>query len=261
MKSAWVHLLWAVGLGVALYWGWNGKQRLEQLDRELAKLQAKESSAAPVAIPETGKAEDKEEAKPQGQQVREIRIDVAPYLREIDELRARVETLDRQNLELRQESAAFSARFQEQDVELKRLGEAVRAAEEEVRLAGRLTEALQAELKQKTDRMLKAEQAEKVLQERVRKAEATQRQALQSAKEIEDLNRQREATLVALSRRFRDVTDVLRRFSLEQNRAASGLGLQTGDLSRVQSAVEQAEEDLRQLRSLNARVEELSRVK
>ncbi|MDX2269968.1 MAG: hypothetical protein NW208_17835 [Bryobacter sp.] len=263
MRKVLVHAVWAVAMVLALVWGWTNQNERLKVEAEAGSLQAELSKAksrgeAPV-LPE--KAAAPEAAATIPQRKAEAKLDVTPYLREIDDLRARLEAEQRLRQEAREEAATTAKQVEEGEAERKRLQEALRGAEEEVRVAGRLAEALQAELKQKTDRMLKAEQAEKVMQERLRKAETAQNRTVAAVGQMEDLNRQREAALVNLGRRFREVTDLLRRFSLEQSRAASGLGLQAGDLSRVQNAVEQAEEDLRQLRSLNARAEELAKRK
>lgn len=263
MRKAGTHVAWALGLALAITWGWKNYNERQQAEAEVGRLRAELSKAkirgeAPM-MPE--KAALPEAAATMPERKAEARVDVTPYLREIDDLRARLEAEQRLRQEAREEAATTAKQLEEGEAERKRLQEALRGAEEEVRVAGRLAEALQAELKQKTDRMLKAEQAEKVMQERLRKAETAQNRTVAAVGQMEDLNRQREAALVNLGRRFREVTDLLRRFSLEQSRAASGLGLQAGDLSRVQNAVEQAEEDLRQLRSLNARAEELAKRK
>jgi len=44
-----------------------------------------------------------------------------------------------------------------------------------------------------------------------------------------------------------------------QTRDTPATGLQAGDLSRIQTTIQQAEDDLRQLQTLNARVAQLAR--
>jgi hypothetical protein len=106
------------------------------------------------------------------------------------------------------------------------------------------------------------ETSEKLLQEKLSKAELAAKRVVVVSKDVEDLNRRREASLLTLERRYREVTDLYRNFSLNmQTRENPGQGLQAGDLSRIQTALQQAEEELRQLRSLNTRVAELARSK
>jgi len=125
-----------------------------------------------------------------------------------------------------------------------------------------VSEALDTELKFKAQRLIQVETSEKLLQEKLSKAELAAKRVVVVSKDVEDLNRRREATLLTLERRYRDVTDLYRNFSLSmQTRENPGQGLQAGDLSRIQTALQQAEEELRQLRSLNARVAELGRGK
>jgi hypothetical protein len=123
-----------------------------------------------------------------------------------------------------------------------------------------VTEAVQAELRAKAERLLKAETSEKLLQERSARAEAAAAKVVVSTKELEDLNRRREAFLTTILRRFREVNDLYRNFTLAaQTRDTPATGLQAGDLSRIQTTIQQAEDDLRQLQTLNARVAQLAR--
>jgi hypothetical protein len=121
---------------------------------------------------------------------------------------------------------------------------------------------LDSELKAKNARILRAETAEKLAQEKLAKAEAAAAQAGRGSAELEDINRRREVYLSSLLRRFREVSDLYRTLSLDlQNREQIAAGTQAGDLSRILNSVQQAEDDLRQLQNLNSRAARLTQKK
>ncbi len=251
----------AAALAAVSWWAWGlegerrvAGERVRQLEGELAKrgVNVAPSGAATPSVVE--KPTEKRTTAQGGT------VDLRPYLREIDDLKARLEEMDQTMLGARSEAAKAVEAAAELRAELKRQEEAARSAREDFEREQRLTSALEAELKVKSQRMLQAEQAEKVLQERLSKAEQAARRVATASREIEDLNRRREAALVALERRYREVGDVYRSLSLNAQ-TREGAALQAGDLSRIQTALGQAEEELRQLRSLNARVAELARAK
>ena len=79
--------------------------------------------------------------------------------------------------------------------------------------------------------------------------------------EMEDIGKRREASANNLLSRYREVTEQYRSLALATNGGASGdPGLSRSlDLSRIQQIISTAEEDLRQLRALNAQVASLQR--
>jgi hypothetical protein len=85
--------------------------------------------------------------------------------------------------------------------------------------------------------------------------------SLRSAVALEDLNRRREVLLNNMVRRYREVTDQYRTLSLRVQSRADQLGLDpgAGEISRIQTSVQQAEEEFRQLNSLNAQAAKLLR--
>jgi chromosome segregation ATPase len=252
-------------LALAGWFGWRSEaerrgavERVKQLEGELAKkgIAVPAESSAVAVLEKAAPSPEKKAAGPKAS------VEVGPYLRMIDELRQRTQELEREVQTVRGEMARADARAAAQKEALEKSEEEAARIREAVQKEQRLSEALEAELKVKSQRMIQAEQAEKVMTERLGRAEATAKKAVGTSKEIEDLNRRRETVLTALERRYRDVTDLYRNFSLNlQTRETPGQGLQAGDLSRIQTALQLAEEELRQLRSLNARVAELARAK
>ncbi len=70
--------------------------------------------------------------------------------------------------------------------------------------------------------------------------------------DFDDLNRRRDQYMTNVLRRYREVTDLYRTLSLRQEGPRD-------DLSRIQNAISLAEEDMRQLQSLNAQARRLQR--
>jgi len=179
----------------------------------------------------------------------------------IEELRQRVQDLARDLSAAREEASKYESKAAADAAELKSLQTQVAELREAQAQTRRATEALEAELKVKSERLVRAESGEKGALEKAQKAEAAAARTASQSRELEDLIRRRESTAASLQRRYRDVTDMYRNFALNvQTRDTQNPGLQAGDLSRIQSAMQQAEDDLRQLQSLNLRVAQLARV-
>ncbi len=78
---------------------------------------------------------------------------------------------------------------------------------------------------------------------------------------LQDLESRREVYITSILRRYRDITDEFRAMSgmLDSNRDASSNACSGAVLSRIQSAVNSAEDDLRQVNELNARTSKLEK--
>ncbi|MCX6613553.1 MAG: hypothetical protein NTW74_22230 [Acidobacteria bacterium] len=255
--------LMAALLTVAGWFGWRAERerkiaadRVTQLEGELAKRGVVIPPAEEEVVARVEPVPAKQALAP-----RET-VDVSKYLRMIDELRNRAHELEKEVQGARQAEEQAQEKVATQADETRKLHEQVASIKEDALRQQRVSEALETELKFKAQRLVQVETSEKLLQEKLGKAELAAKRVVVVSKDVEDLNRRREVALLALDRRYREVTDLYRNFSLNmQTRENPGQGLQAGDLSRIQTALQQAEEELRQLRSLNARVAELARSK
>ena len=134
-----------------------------------------------------------------------------------------------------------------------------RDLEEQASGAGRLVEALRAELKGKNDRLAPLEVANQGLREENRQSREKLRRLAELSAQLDDVNRRRESYLTVILRRYREITDQYRALSGRgEDRPASQAPGGT-DASRIENAVSLAEEDLRQLRNLNAQAERLQK--
>lgn len=232
--------------------------RVVALENELRQRTA--SSSAPASV------ETPHETEPSDANPRVVRIptgaDPTQYLKTIDDLREQMQEQARELSASKDAAARAAAAAETETAERKKLAAQIEDLREDIQAARRLTDAVQAELKVKSDRLIKAETAERLLQDRATKAEAAANRVAGASREMEDLNRRREAYLTTLLRRYREVGDLYRNFTLNaQTAEAPGNALQAGDLSRIQNAIQQAEDDLRQLQALNARMAQLARAK
>ncbi len=123
-----------------------------------------------------------------------------------------------------------------------------KAAEERDDLdrARRVVDAMEGELKSKNERLAQLESSLRKSNDDLSALRQRTSQAGAAANELADINRRRENTLTSLQRRYRDITDQLRSLSVRLESQGA-----MPELSRIQTAVQSAEEDLRQLSSLS----------
>jgi chromosome segregation ATPase len=119
--------------------------------------------------------------------------------------------------------------------------------------AHRVIETMQEELKSNSARLVRLETQNRSLNERDREAQKKLSRSGELLRDLETVQRRQEALLSGILQRYREVNDhlrssALRRSNTDEREAASGL-----DLSRIENIVSLADEDLRQLQSLNAR--------
>ncbi|MSV27372.1 MAG: hypothetical protein EXQ52_01295 [Bryobacterales bacterium] len=234
----------------------QARQRVAALEAELSRV-----PRSPAPLPSAGPAATDAAPPPETKIVRvPTGADAAEYIKIIEELRGRVAALDREIGVAREEAERAEVKAETESGGRGKLAAQVEDLKEDLQVARRISTALEAELRVKSDRLVQAETAGKLATERQTRAESAVRGPAAMSREIEDLNRRREVLVTSLQRRYREVTDTFRAISLNlQNREQSGSGVQAGDLSRVQSSIQQADDDMRQLQGLNARIAQLTR--
>lgn len=125
--------------------------------------------------------------------------------------------------------------------------------------ANSVVEAMQAELKGKNDRVVPLQMANKQLREENQTANEKISRVTQSVSQLEDINRRRDAFLTSILRRYRDVTDQYRALAARLENPGEGSAPTGTELSRIQSTISMAEDDLRQLNGLNVQADRLLR--
>jgi chromosome segregation ATPase len=180
---------------------------------------------------------------------------LAELQKRFDAAQAQVQSLQSARLEL--ESSLESAA-----TDRKRLTAAEAELRENLASGRRVIEAMEAEIKTKTDRVVSLESD--LRRARDANAAETRRNSQIAAilSSFDDVNRRRENTLTSLQRRFRDLTDAYRALALRldtQRDSQTPVQITSGEVSRMTNTVQSAEDDLRQLNTLNAEAQRLTR--
>ncbi|MGE5647941.1 MAG: hypothetical protein ACM336_19360 [Acidobacteriota bacterium] len=134
--------------------------------------------------------------------------------------------------------------------ENKRLSASESELKEKVAASNRVLEAVQAEMKGKEGRLADLEAANRRLRDENRASSDKIAQIPRQLRELEEINRRRESYLSNILRRYRDVTDQYRSLASRLDRENPGPG--SNELGAIQNTISMAEEDLRQLASLNS---------
>ena len=173
-------------------------------------------------------------------------------VRELAALQSRHEALQLQVTGLQNRLAEMDGALERLNSENRRLGAAEASLKDQLDSTRRVVTATEAELKSKAGRVEQLEASLRRFRDQASGADRRASQITQSLQQLEDINRRREDTLNALQRRYRDVTDQLRSLALRlDTQRDNPVPLGATDLSRISSAVQSAEDDLRTLTSLN----------
>ncbi|MBE0659545.1 MAG: hypothetical protein IH602_17770 [Bryobacteraceae bacterium] len=180
---------------------------------------------------------------------------LAELQKRFDAAQAQVQSLQSARLELESSLEAAAT-------DRKRLTAAEAELRENLASGRRVIEAMEAEIKTKTDRVVSLESD--LRRARDANAAETRRNSQIAAilSSFDDVNRRRENTLTSLQRRFRDLTDAYRALALRldtQRDSQTPVQITSGEVSRMTNTVQSAEDDLRQLNTLNAEAQRLTR--
>ena len=200
----------------------------------------------PRGGPATGTPSRREAPDPLvAEELRTLRDTLAAANKTIEEWQVRAADVQSQLDQLREEQ--------------KRLASLEADLRQQLAASKQLAEAKDAELTRKNDELAQLEAANKRLRNEAEAAGQKASQLLQTSNELQELYRRRESYLNTLVGRYREVTEQYRAFAsvLENRRgpegtAGGGISIAGPELSRIQSSINMAEEDLRQLNTLNA---------
>ena len=227
-------------------------QRLRAANEELAR-QVQALRAAP-AEPET-----REPLQPASQPKASTAASNLEQARLLAKLQDELSSAGRFISELETRLGQLQEQLSQARAETKRLV----ASEQELRekLAGseRAAEALQAELRASNDRLAELEAASLALQAESRRNSEEASRVRNLLRQLEAINRRRETYSASLMRRYREVNEHLRILAPRPETAGEGRVLDATELSRLQTALAAAEEDLRQLATANAQALQLER--
>ncbi|MCC6862037.1 MAG: hypothetical protein IT158_25925 [Bryobacterales bacterium] len=187
---------------------------------------------------------------------------------ELDALRKRTEADAQAIRQLKDELTAAAAnsgrlesRLAELEAELQRVSEenqrrSASQADLGEKIAGlnRIINAQETELKSRTGRIVQLELAIRKLREENQKSSLKSQQSSRLISELQDIRRRRDAHLASVLNRYREMAEQFRDVSgaLESRQRQEGGAPGGADVARIQNTITLAEEDLRQLNSLQA---------
>ena len=125
--------------------------------------------------------------------------------------------------------------------------------------ANRVSEAMQVELKSNSDRLVRLEGRNRTLRKKNQEAEEKVTRLAKLSGDLENVHRRQESLLNGIVRRYRDVNDEYRSAALRLNNPEQRDSTPGVDLSRILNAINLAEEDLRQLRTLSSQALRIQR--
>lgn len=145
------------------------------------------------------------------------------------------------------------ARIQNLSVDNKRLSSSEADLTQNLAAANQAVDVLQKELKSRNDRVTQVEIAYQRLRDQSGGDAQKIAQLQQLAAELQEIHQRREVYLNSILRRYKQITEQYRSMSgVLQAQRTDAPAAGSVDLARIQDSISMAEEDLRQLNSLNA---------
>lgn len=263
-------VLAVAALTAALLWR-KDSTRAALAESEVARLRASEAGLkaklvqmqAAAGIPvedDPDEAARPEVRRPDKPVVTDDSVTRNELVKLLDEKRLRLEeiqkTLDETDSRLKEAESKIAALTQE----TLKAAETKRDLEDRLATANRVSAALDEEIKGRNDRMVRIDSANREIQKKYDEISKQVAKLSRAAGEIEDITRRRDVYLNNVLRRYREVTDMYRSLAMRMNSPReTGLPSPGTDLSRIQNAIMLAEEDLRQLQTLNAQATRLQK--
>jgi len=145
--------------------------------------------------------------------------------------------------------------------ENRRLAAAAEELKRNLTDANQTIETIRAELKSNSGRMAQIESANAKLKEEAAASGQSAAQLKQTSSDLEGLFRRREMYLNNILRRYREITEQYRALSgvLDSRRDREAAPVRSTEIGRIQNAIALAEEDLKQIDTLNAQAARLEK--
>lgn len=183
-------------------------------------------------------------------------------VRALTDLQKRFDALQAQMQSLQAARPDLEASIESIRADRRRLSTSEAELKDALASSRRVVEAMEAELKTKTERIATQEADLRRAKDSNAADNRRTSQVASILSSFEDLNRRRENTLTNLQRRFRDLTDSYRALALRldtQRDSQTPIQNISGEVSRISAAVQSAEEELRQFSTMNAESQRLTR--
>lgn len=274
MKAArYAVMLLAVATAVFLIWSlWLLNQNrllLAQASSQAAAAKALETRAVAaeadnIALRQKLAAEGIEAPAPSGvssSSLRAAETARAETVRAMADLQKRYDALQSQFQSLQLAKSELESTIESVRSERRRLSASESELKDALASSRRVVEAMESEMKTKNERIASMESELRRVRDSIAADNRRSTQVGAILGSFEDLNRRRENTLTSLQRRFRDLTDAYRALALRldtQRDSQTPLQITSSEVSRITSAVQSAEDELRQLSTLNAESQRLT---
>ena len=179
-------------------------------------------------------------------------------IRELTQTQAKLAAAQAAIIEGQNRAQSLEGALERATAESKRLAAEEASMREDLDAAKRLVAATEGELKTKSARLSQLEGDNRKAREDVVAASQRSTQAAALANELLDINRRRENVITSIQRRYREITDVLRALAVRLDTQRDSMAGAAPDISRMQSTAQSADDDLRQLASLNAQAQRIA---
>jgi chromosome segregation ATPase len=225
------------------------RARTEQLQRESEELRQRLGQAAE---PATAARQPQSAAPDETVKLESVRL--------MTQLQSKLAAANASIAELKNRSEELQANVARLTEENKRLAAESADVKDSLASTQRIVTAMETENNAKSDRIVQLEAAAR--KSRDENAAAMQRASQVPAvlRELEDINRRRENYLTSLQRRYRELNDIYRGVALRLDRSRDNPGASDvgSEVSRMQTAVQLAEDELRQLIALNTQAQRVA---
>ena len=254
--SLWVASIVLLGAAVALIWQVrvNRQQaaRLVELASENTRLrQRAEDLARQAQVPPPPSPEPATETHNTPRPAKSL--GTAEDAAFIGRLRQKLTDANSTIAQLQSRAADYEAELQTLHVDNQRLAASEADLKASLATANGAVDALQKELKSKSDRTTQVEIAYQRLRDQSGGDAQKIAQLQQLTKELQDIHQRREVYLNSILRRYKQITEQYRSLAgIFQAQRTDAPGAGSADLARIQDSISMAEEDLRQLNNLNA---------
>ncbi len=259
--------LLAVAAAAVCVWGWMETRRLmaraaliEKDNRELrARVQQRQREVAELTA----------KLRAAGETVRETTVPAAPTgtdtsarveaIHKLAQLQAQLQGLNTSIAEAEAHNRQLAEQASATEAERTRLATETGELADKLTVSNRTIRVLEGQIKLKDQRLSPLEAENRQLQADEKAARSRLAGLTKLSRDLADIRKRRESLIESLVRHYRELGDLYRTLAMRLDSAGERAGPNPGDQSRIQAALSQADDDLRQLSTLNQRAANLAK--
>lgn len=179
-------------------------------------------------------------------------------IRELAQVQNRLAAATASNNDLQNRIRELESARENLALENKKLSASESGIRDDFESTRRVVQAMEAELKTKNERLAQLETNLRRSRDELAALQKKSGTSGDTANSLLEVNRRRETVVNSLQRRYRELTDQLRALAVRLDTQRDSPVMAAPDISRIQTAVQSAEDDLRQLLSLNTQAQSLT---